>query len=119
MPAWIRAGPNALLRNFVRNKSEPLVTKMKIFGVVSHKVVCIEYANGRRRTVSTSDLAPTTDSRNFEHEEFGSHIAEKPPIQENSMIPVSVNTQLSPVPFSVHDEVINIARPSRSAEEAV
>ena len=60
--------------------------------------------------MSTSDLAPTSDSMNpiiyFEHDKSENHIAEKPPIQENSMITVSVNTQLSPIPSSVHDEVI-------------
>ena len=118
IPAWIRAGTNALLCNFVRNKSEPLVTKVKIIGVVSHKAVCIEYADGRRSTVSTSDLAPTSGSMNFDHDESENHIAEKPPIQENSMISVSLNTQL------VHDEVFEpssdspITRPSHSAEEA-
>ena len=101
---------------------------MKIIGVVSHKVVFIEYGDGRQSTVSTSDLAPTSHYVNpfidFEHDEFENHIAEKPPIQENFMIPVSVNTELSPIPSSVHDEVIEpssdspINRPSRSAEEA-
>ena len=104
------------------------MTKLKIIGVVSQKVVCIEYAGERRTIVSTSDLAPTSDSMNpfidFEHDESENHIAEKPPIQENSKIPVSVNTQLSPIPSAVHDEVIEpssdspITRPSRSAEEA-
>ena len=127
MPAWIRARANVLLRNFVRNKSEPLVTKVKIIEVVSQKVVRIEYADGPRSTVSSSDLAPTSVHVNpfidFEHDETENHISEKPAIQANSMIPESVDTQLSPIPSSVHNEVIEsssdspITRPSRSAEE--
>ena len=59
----------------------------------------------------------------FEHDESDNHIAVKLPIQENYMIPVSVNRQLSPNSTSVLDEVIepssdrSITRPSRSAEE--
>ena len=91
-------------------------------------MVCIENADGRRSTVSTSDLAPTSNYKNpfidFKHDESENHIAEKPLIQENSVIPLSVNTELSPIQSSVHDEVIEpssdspITRPSRSAEEA-
>ena len=59
----------------------------------------------------------------FEHDESDNHIAVKLPHQENPMIPVSVNRQLSPIPSSVLDEVIEqssdspITRPSRSTEE--
>ena len=91
-------------------------------------MVCIEYADGRLSTVSTSDLAPTSDSMNpfiyFEHDKSENHIAEKPTIQENSMILVSVNAQFSPILSSVHDEVIkpssdsSTTRPSCSAKEA-
>ena len=60
----------------------------------------------------------------FENDESENHVAEKPPIYENSLIPVSVNTLPSPILSSVYDEVIEpssdspITRPSRSAEKA-
>ena len=46
------------LRNFVRNKADPLVTKVKVLHIVSNKVAYILSPTGRESSVSTADLAP-------------------------------------------------------------
>ena len=57
VPDWLLKGGTVLLRNFTRNKSEPLGIQVELLGA-NPKYALIRYADGHESTVSTGDLAP-------------------------------------------------------------
>ena len=57
MPNWLLNSDTALLRKFVRSKSDPLCENVQLIDV-NPKYALIEHPDGRQSTVSTSDLAP-------------------------------------------------------------
>ena len=57
IPDWLLHGGTVLLRNFVRNKGDPLVVKVKLLEA-NPKYALIRQADGQESTVSIQDLAP-------------------------------------------------------------
>ena len=62
LPEWLSTGKPANLRNFVRNKDDPLVVPVKINQVINPYFARIEWPNGRIDTVSTTALAPSVST---------------------------------------------------------
>lgn len=58
LPNWLQSGKPAFLKNYVRNKDDPLVVPVSLKEVVNPYYATVEFPNGRRDTVSTSSLAP-------------------------------------------------------------
>ena len=113
IPEWLHTDNYVYLRNFVRNKSEPLVNKVRVVDVISSKVVNIQHENGRQSTVSTSDLAPT-----------GVSIPSQPDIQFNqakSLLNASVKPILDVLPGDRIDhnreEVTDVTNQSHDPDE--
>ena len=63
VPDWLLSGGTVLLRNFVRNKNEPLGVEVELLDA-NPKYALIRHADGRESTVSTGDLAPYPDDAN-------------------------------------------------------
>ena len=57
VPDWLLKGGTVLLRNFTRNKTEPLGIQVELLDA-NPKYALIRYADGHESTVSTGDLAP-------------------------------------------------------------
>ena len=63
LPKWLSSGNSAYLRNYVRNKEDPLVQPVTICEVINPHYARVSFDGGRIDTVSTKDLAPGVDSR--------------------------------------------------------
>jgi len=62
VPTWLKRGRQVYLKNFVRNKDDPLVTPVIVENVINDHFAKIQYPNGREDTVSTTSLAPGSPS---------------------------------------------------------
>ena len=60
MPDWLLSANNVYLRRFVRNKSDPLVDKVKLLEA-NPSYCTIEYPDGRKDNVSTHDISYVED----------------------------------------------------------
>ena len=56
IPDWLLKGGTVLLRNFIRNKSDPLVVEVELLDA-NPKYALIRRENGMESTVSVRDLA--------------------------------------------------------------
>ena len=58
LPNWLRSGKQVYLKNFVRNKDDPIVKPVVLQQVINPHFAQIRHENGYEDTVSTSSLAP-------------------------------------------------------------
>ena len=83
VPDWLLKNDSALLRKYVRTKSEPLCEKVELVEANS-KFALIRYANGKESTVSVRDLAPCPEDPKEQNDSVVDPTEEEPAEQTAS-----------------------------------
>jgi len=71
------------MRNFVRNKDDPLVVPVVVEEVINPHFAKVQHSSGRADTVSTSSLAPGPTTNSNEENSAPDATAESVPLMQN------------------------------------
>lgn len=125
IPDWLLCGGTVLLRNFVRNKSDPEVVRVELLDA-NPKYALIRHRNGTESTVSVRDLAPCPREENENGVDFRSNepVLDARPEeinQQNGLSPNSsdqnTNSPSADVQSDSHDTSIAGNEPHTTVEE--
>ena len=129
IPHWLRSTGPVYLRQFIRNKADPLVEEVQLVEANNHYAK-IKHKDGRFDSVSTSDLAPFPSPALFPaehsqpylstHNQSNEELINSPRISSNQ--PVFDSSQLPPPPGfpaiptaqTTPFDVLNSTNPSNS-----